>query len=76
MDNIIKRYKPKVIFFVYKPILENCVSPLENINYGFNDNLNKYFNGSRVFLFPMPGIGKVTKDIIKSSMTELKEYLL
>ncbi len=73
--SIIDTYKPKVIFFVYKPVLEHLVSPFDQINYGFNENLNKDFHGCKVFLFPMPGTGKVTKLIIERTMTELKTYL-
>jgi hypothetical protein len=73
--DIIKGHSPKVLFFVYKPILENLISLGPKVRYGFNDNLSKYFYGSRPFLFPMPGTGKVTTDIIKENMQELKDYL-
>ncbi len=74
---IINRYKPKVVFFVYKPVIENLLPFTINANivYGFNDNLMTNFNGCRPFLFPMPGTGKVTKEIIHKTMTELKVFL-
>ena len=75
LDFIVTTYQPKVLFFVYKRALEACVPFLSKIQYGFNDNLNCHFNGSRVFLFPMPGTGKVTKSIIEASLTSLKQYL-
>lgn len=73
--DIIKRHSPKVLFFVYKPILENIVPLFIKVEYGFNDTLSDYFYGSRPFLFPMPGTGKVTTEIIRKSMMELKDYL-
>lgn len=73
--SIIDKYKPKVVFFVYKPVLEHFVSPLCEIIYGFNENLTEYFNGCKVFLFPMPGTRGATKDIIEKAMTDLKKYL-
>lgn len=73
--SIIDKYKPKVVFFVYKSVLEHFVSPLCEIIYGFNENLTEYFNGCKVFLFPMPGTRGATKDIIEKAMTDLKKYL-
>ena len=73
--SIIDKYKPKVVFFVYKPVLEHFVSPLCEIIYGFNEKLTEYFNGCKVFLFPMPGTRGATKDIIEKAMTDLKKYL-
>ena len=73
--SIIDKYKPKVVFFVYKPVLEHFVSLLCEIIYGFNENLTEYFNGCKVFLFPMPGTRGATKDIIEKAMTDLKKYL-
>lgn len=69
---IIEKYAPKVIFFVYKPVVEALVPFLSKVEYGFNDHLSRYFNGSKVFLFPMPGTGKVTKTIIDAAMRSLK----
>ena len=73
--DIIKIHSPKVLLFVYKAVLENMISIGAKVQYGFNDNLSKYFYGSRPFLFPMPGTGKVTTDIIKENMQELNNYL-
>lgn len=72
---IIDKYNPKVIFFVYKPVLENCVPFMSKIEYGFNDHLSKYFYGSKVFLYPMSGVRMVTTNVIESKMQELKIVL-
>lgn len=72
---IIDKFKPKVVFFAYKPVLEHLTPFLSKINYGFNDNLKDNFNGCRPFLFPMPGTGKVTKEIIQKTMKDLQQYL-
>jgi len=75
--SIINTRKPKVIVFVYKRVLDNIVRLNFNVqtksNYGFNPELEKYFN-SKVFAFPMPGTPCKTADAIKL-MTELKNLL-
>lgn len=52
--NIINIFKPKVIVFVYKKVLDKIVRLNFNVqtksNYGFNSQLEKYFN-SKVFVF-------------------------
>lgn len=72
---IIYKFKPKVVFFVYKPVLEHLSPFYAKIDYGFNDHLKDNFNGCRPFLFPMPGTGKVTREIIQKTMNELRRYL-
>ena len=67
---LVNGYRPE-----YAPILENIVPLFTKVEYGFNDTLSDYFYGSRPFLFPMPGTGKVTTEIIRKSMMELKDYL-
>jgi len=73
----INSYKPKVLVFVYKTVLDNILK-LEFNNstksvYGFNQNLESYFN-SKVFVFPMPGT-PCKKDQAKISMTELQNFI-
>jgi len=74
---IINTFKPKVIVFVYKKVLDNIVKLNFNVqtksNYGFNPQLEKYFN-SKVFVFPMPGTPCKAEEAIKS-MTALKNLL-
>ena len=56
--SIVLNRKPKVIVFVYKKVLDNITRLNFGIQtkskYGFNPQLDKYFN-SKVFVFPMPG---------------------
>jgi len=74
---IINKYKPKVIVFVYKKVLDNIVrlnfGIREKSIYGFNLKLEKYFD-SKVFVFPMPGT-PCKKDEAKKSMMELKQLI-
>ena len=74
---IINTFKPKVIVFVYKKVLDNIVRLNFGVqtksNYGFNSQLEKYFN-SKVFVFPMPGTPCKTEEAIKS-MTAVKNLL-
>jgi mismatch-specific thymine-DNA glycosylase len=73
----IQKYKPKVIIFVYKGVLDNILNLNFSIStkssYGFNPQLDKYFN-SAVFVFPMPGTPCKTEQAIQS-MNALKTLL-
>ena len=73
----IKKYNPKVIIFVYKAVLDKITKLNFNINaksiYGFNPQLEKYFN-SKVFVFPMPGTPCKSEEAI-NAMTKLKQLL-
>lgn len=73
----INKFKPKVIIFIYKRVLDKIIDLNFGISskssYGFNFNLDKYFN-SRVFVFPMPGTPCRSDEAIKV-MNELKELL-
>jgi mismatch-specific thymine-DNA glycosylase len=75
--NIIKKYRPKVIVFVYKRVLDNIlkfgfdVSP--KTEYGFNPKLKSYFK-SNVFVFPMPGT-PCTKEQGDNAMNDLTNLL-
>jgi len=76
--DLIKDFQPKIIFFVYKAVLDNILRlkfriPDKSV-YGFNPNLDKLFN-SKVFVFPMPGTPCTREQSIKS-MTELKKIIL
>lgn len=75
--SIIKKYKPKVIVFVYKRVLDNIVRLNFGINnksiYGFNPQLETYLN-SKVFVFPMPGT-PCNRDQAIQSMTDLKHLV-
>lgn len=74
---IIEKYKPSVIVFVYKKVLDNIVRLNFGINqkskYGFNPQLEKHFK-TKVFVFPMPGTPCKT-DEAKFAMTELKRLV-
>jgi hypothetical protein len=73
----INKFKPKVIIFIYKRVLDKIIDLNFGISskssYGFNFHLDKYFN-SRVFVFPMPGTPCRSDEAIKV-MNELKELL-
>lgn len=73
----IEKFKPTVIVIVYKKVLDNIVKLNFGIttksNYGFNPQLDKYFN-SKTFVFPMPGT-PCTKEQAVQSMTKLKQLL-
>ncbi|MBN2851967.1 MAG: hypothetical protein JXQ23_04445, partial [Clostridia bacterium] len=55
---VIDKYNPKVIIFVYKKVLDKILEYKFNIKekatYGFNENRKDLFN-AEVFVFPMPG---------------------
>jgi len=75
--DLINKHKPTVIVFVYKKVLDNIMRLNFGIksksDYGFNQDLEKYFN-SKVFVFPMPGTPCTTKEAIQS-MLELKKMI-
>ncbi|MGD9486398.1 MAG: uracil-DNA glycosylase family protein [Calditrichaceae bacterium] len=74
---MIKYYNPKVIFFVYKKVLDQILKLSFNMQikskYGFNHDFEKIF-GTKVFVFPMPGTPCTTVQA-NYSMSELKKYL-
>ncbi len=74
---IIEKFNPKVIFFVYKAVLDNIIKLNFNIKtkskYGFNPELDKHFD-SRVFVFPMPGTPCKSAEA-RAAMNELKQLL-
>jgi mismatch-specific thymine-DNA glycosylase len=74
---VIEKYKPRVIVFVYKKVLDNIIRLSFGISdksdYGFNSKLDKYFK-SKVFVFPMPGTRCKREQAIQS-MSELKKII-
>jgi mismatch-specific thymine-DNA glycosylase len=74
---IIKSYSPKIVVFVYKRVLDNILCFGFNLTlkseYGFNSNLDKYFN-SKVFVFPMPGTPCTTEQAA-ISMNKIRRIL-
>lgn len=77
ISNVIEIYKPKIVVFIYKKVLDKLLKYAFNIDtkshYGFNNNLENLF-GSKVFVFPMPGTPCVKRDANKY-MEELKEVI-
>lgn len=77
INEIINNYRPKILVFVYKGVLDNILKHQFNIKakseYGFNPNLDKLF-GSIVFVFPMPGT-PCKKENADLFMKELKKIL-
>lgn len=75
--SIIAKYKPTVIVFVYKKVLDNIVKLnfgiTQKSKYGFNPQLEKYFK-TKVFVFPMPGT-PCKSDEAKIAMTELNKII-
>lgn len=75
--DLIKLHKPKVIFFVYKKVLDKILKLSFNIKkksiYGFNPKLKNKF-GSYVFVFPMPGT-PCSSELAHQSMSELEKIL-
>jgi len=75
--DLIKLYKPRVICFVYKKVLDQIIKlsfhRTQKSNYGFNPDLEKDF-GTKVFVFPMPGT-PCNSELANSSMLKLKGYL-
>lgn len=75
--NLINVYKPKVICFVYKKVLDQILKlgflRKDKSKYGFNPELENDFR-TKVFVFPMPGT-PYNSGLAHSSMLELKSYL-
>ena len=74
---IIEKLKATVIVFVYKAVLDNVIKLNFGVktksNYGFNPQLDKYFN-AKVFVFPMPGTPCKAEQAVES-MTALRKLL-
>jgi Uracil DNA glycosylase superfamily len=75
---LIRTHRPKVVVFVYKGALDKMIGlqfgSKQKADYGFNENLEKHF-GTRVFAFPLPGVGPCTRAQAHLAMQELGDYL-
>lgn len=69
----IERLAPRVLFFVYKGVLDQILklhfNRPQKARYGFNPEFDAYFK-SRVFVFPMPGT-RCTKAVAEDAMNDL-----
>ncbi|MCX6090690.1 MAG: hypothetical protein NTX88_10065 [Candidatus Atribacteria bacterium] len=73
---LIKKHEPEIVFFVYKAVLENSLKyqfPNQRITaqYGINKNLESFF-GCKVFVFPMPGVGGLTREEIDRHLADFR----
>lgn len=75
--DIINLYKPQIIVFIYKKVLDELLKYALKIDtksiYGFNNNLEEIF-GSKVFVFPMAGT-PCNKENAHKYMKELRIVL-
>jgi mismatch-specific thymine-DNA glycosylase len=76
--DLFNKYKPEVLVFVYKSVLDKLLEMAfkykGKTNYGFNPHL-KYTLHERVFVMPLPGVGSVSSDVIDKEMKKLKEVI-
>lgn len=76
IKQIIDGHNPKMIFFVYKRVLDNILKIGFGIEtkakYGMNTDLENFFK-AKIFVYPMPGLRYCTKTDIENAMKELKE---
>lgn len=76
--DLIRTHNPKAVVFVYKKVLDE-VSRLrfgskEKTRYGFNQRLESDF-GTKVFAFPLPGVGSCNALEAESALQALRAYL-
>ncbi len=75
---IVRIYRPKMLLFSYKNIVDSIVDALDGTkiqtNYGFNPMCEVLFNGVPVFIFPMPGT-PCTKEEATTCMDSLVSFL-
>jgi G:T/U-mismatch repair DNA glycosylase len=75
MIGLISKLQPTVLLFVYKRVLDRILllkrARVQTTNYGFNPSL-EYVFGCQIFVFPMPGVGGITKMIISQAMEDLR----
>lgn len=75
---LIELYKPKVLFFVYKRVLDNILlySSQNSITtvYGFNDDCYTFFK-TNVFVYPATGLRQVKADDIKRELSALQLFM-
>jgi len=71
--DLIRQYRPSVVVFVYKRVLDEVLSIRFGVTrkstYGFNPDFTRYF-GSPVFAFPLPGT-PCTAEQADAAMCEL-----
>lgn len=72
---LVGELEPRILVFVYKRVLDQILrlsfDRRAKARYGFNDELNGFFD-SRVFVFPMPGTPCTSGEAIRA-MTELSQ---
>jgi hypothetical protein len=75
---LIRVHHPRVVVFVYKGVLDKIISLQfgikEKADYGFNKKLDSLF-GTRVFAFPLPGVGPCTTAQSRLAMQYLRDCL-
>lgn len=75
---LITQHKPRVVTFVYKGVLDNVLRLHFGIRskaeYGFNPSHERSF-GTRVFAFPLPGVGNCNRAQAVAAMSELRRFL-
>lgn len=75
--DLVKVHHPKIVFFVYKRVLDNILKLgfhlREKSDYGFNKDFNTLF-GCHVFVFPMPGT-PCKREQSHQAMSKLKDML-
>lgn len=55
INDLVGRYKPKVLIFVYKKVFDKLLPATVKSVYGFNPEYSGQFGGAKVFVFPMMG---------------------
>lgn len=71
---LVDKYKPKVLIFVYKRVLDKLVFATGKSKYGFNPEYNSHFGGAQIFVFPMMGTPCTAEHQILA-MEELKKEI-
>ncbi len=75
---IVRIYRPKLILFSYKNIVDGIVDALEGTKgqtkYGFNPLYDVLFGGIPIFIFPMPGT-PCTKEEANECMNSLASFM-
>jgi G:T/U-mismatch repair DNA glycosylase len=77
--DLIPAHRPRVVVFVYKKVIDKILQLKFGIRrpttaYGFNPQFEKQI-GTRVFAFPLPGVGGCTQQEAASAMRELTVVL-
>lgn len=76
--NLIKKHRPKIVFFVYKKVLEQILfhssSNKIRVKYGFNHDCN-FFENTKVFVYPANGLKDCPLVLIKKEMSALQSFI-